>query len=150
MRVRVLLHIRFLMESFTTILTRIRSRVTMDEQMRAQSGRTFEHFTAFVTLEMSIRRAVNGLVLIEAHRVAKRFLTQMTLKRSFTPVRPNQHDEERRSNRAGECEGSIMIFFYRNRQIMRLVDEPNDRPGGGGEKVERVRFSPKVKRLQVK
>lgn len=111
MRVRVLLHIRFLMESFTTILTRIRSRVTMDEQMRAQSGRTFEHFTAFVTLEMSIRRAVNGLVLIEAHRVAKRFLTQMTLKRSFTPVRPNQHDEERRSNRAGECEGSIMIFF---------------------------------------
>lgn len=55
MNVCVLLHVRFLMESFTTIVARVRPGVTVDEKMRGQSAATFESFPALWTLEDPLR-----------------------------------------------------------------------------------------------
>lgn len=46
MYVRVFLHVGFLVEPLTAKLTRVRSRVRMDQQVRGQRGRSFERFAA--------------------------------------------------------------------------------------------------------
>lgn len=51
MNERVLLHIGFLMEAFSAVLTGIRSGVRMDEEVRGQSGRSLKAFVADFTAE---------------------------------------------------------------------------------------------------
>ena len=53
------LHIGFLMKAFTAMRTSVGTRVRVDEQMRRQSGRTFERFAAQLTLKgffLAVRR----------------------------------------------------------------------------------------------
>lgn len=57
--VRVLFHVRFLVETFSAKLTRIRSRVRVDQQVRGQRGRSFERFAALFTFEQLLD-AVRG------------------------------------------------------------------------------------------
>lgn len=49
--VRVLLHVGFLMEPLSAKLTRIRSRVGMDQQVRGQRGRPFKRFATLFAFE---------------------------------------------------------------------------------------------------
>jgi hypothetical protein len=47
----VLLHVRLLVEALATELTRVRSRVRVDEQVCGQSGGPLERLPALLTLE---------------------------------------------------------------------------------------------------
>ena len=47
----MLLHIRFLVEALAAVLTRVRSGVGMDQQVRREGTRPFERFAALLTLE---------------------------------------------------------------------------------------------------
>lgn len=55
MDVSVLLHVGFLVESFTAVLARIRSRVRMDEQVSRQRRRPLERLAALPALEYFFR-----------------------------------------------------------------------------------------------
>jgi len=51
MYVGVFLHVRLLMEAFTTELARIRTRVRVDKQVRGERRRAFETLAALHTSE---------------------------------------------------------------------------------------------------
>jgi len=57
--VRVLFHVGLLVKPFAAKLTRIRSRVGVDQQVRGQGGRPFERFAALFALEQ-LFHAVRG------------------------------------------------------------------------------------------
>lgn len=50
MDVGVLLHVRLLVKPFATILTGVRPRVGVDQEVSAECARPFEGFTALLTL----------------------------------------------------------------------------------------------------
>ena len=54
MYVCVFLHVRLLMEPLPAVLTRVRPRVRVDEEMRRQRRRPFERLSALLTLEKKI------------------------------------------------------------------------------------------------
>lgn len=54
MDIGVLLHVTLLVESFTAVLTGIRSGIGVDQQMRGEGGRALECLTALFTVKASL------------------------------------------------------------------------------------------------
>ena len=47
----MLLHVRFLMEPFSTVLTRVRPGVGVDQQVGREGGTSLERFSTLITLK---------------------------------------------------------------------------------------------------
>ena len=54
MNIGVFLHVGFLMESFPTIVARVRPGVAVDEKVRGQSAAAFKSFPALRTLKTKL------------------------------------------------------------------------------------------------
>ena len=52
MNIGMLLHVRFLMEPFTTVITRIWSSITVYQQMRGKCAASFESLCTLWTLKI--------------------------------------------------------------------------------------------------
>ena len=83
----VFLHVRLLVESLAAVLTRIGSRVAVNEKVCGQRGRALEALAALLARE-SLLVSVHRAVLAQTHRVSERLLADVTLVRSSAAVRP--------------------------------------------------------------
>lgn len=55
MNIGMFLHVRFLMETFATVIARVWPRITMYQQVGAECWRPFECFTALLTFELLLQ-----------------------------------------------------------------------------------------------
>lgn len=64
MNVSMFLHIRLLVESLSAVLTRIRPRIAVDEQVGGEGGRAFEALSTLFTLETPLLLLLRLVVLV--------------------------------------------------------------------------------------
>ena len=89
MDVGVLLHVGFLVESFTAELARVGPRVGVNQQVRGQGRRPLEALSALTTFETPLG-AVDRAMLTEADGMAERLTARTALVRATTAaVRPS-------------------------------------------------------------
>lgn len=120
MYVSVLLHIRLLMEPLATILTRVRPRVRVDQQVCGEGGGSLEGLAALLALEGPLRR-VRGPVLAEAHFVSERLVAELASERSPAAVGPPRVDLEavRRAEHFVAFDAGVGIAGQRGRLASR-------------------------------
>lgn len=85
--VGVFLHVRLLVEPFAAVLTRVRPRVRVDEQVRGESGGALECFATHLAFKAFFLR-VDVHVLLQTDGVAEGFPADAAAKRSRSTVRP--------------------------------------------------------------
>lgn len=91
MYICVFFHVRFLVESFPAIWTRIRSRVAMDEKMSKKGRWPLEWFSTLLALKRFFL-SMNGSVLRQTHRMTKSFVANVTSIRSSAAMRTSNVD----------------------------------------------------------
>ena len=88
MNVRVLLHVRLLVEALPAVLARVGARVAVDEQMSGQRRRPLEALAALFTLECAFV-CVYRPVLRETDSMSECLIAHVTSVRPLPAVRPS-------------------------------------------------------------